>query len=173
MSLEDSVALGPCRGRPQTPSSRPPWSSPLPSLRVPARSLNALTTSDTTPARISHCLPPRDLIPRFPQPRALQVCAPHRFYVSCRGSDRECPANRSSMTQLFRDMRLYGNSECRRLSPSRGLVKPDRLLPVILLLLSATVLGITAYWASIFLPNIRREHLPVSCLCLSVSPFDS
>ncbi|KAI0774310.1 hypothetical protein C8Q74DRAFT_1269417 [Fomes fomentarius] len=42
------------------------------------------------------------------------------------------------MTQLFRDMRLYGN--------------------IILLLLTATVLGITAYWASIFLPDVRHDY---------------
>ncbi|KAI1786516.1 hypothetical protein LXA43DRAFT_1033492 [Ganoderma leucocontextum] len=42
------------------------------------------------------------------------------------------------MTQLFRDMRLFGN--------------------IILLLLSATVLGIAAYWASIFLPDIRHDY---------------
>ncbi|KAI0335501.1 hypothetical protein GY45DRAFT_804825 [Cubamyces sp. BRFM 1775] len=54
------------------------------------------------------------------------------------------------MTQLFRAMRLYGN--------------------IVLLLLSATVLGITAYWASIFLPNIRHDYsiftLIVPCLTI-------
>lgn len=46
--------------------------------------------------------------------------------------------------------------------PLHGLrlsVRVHVLIPsaVVLLLLSATVLGITAYWGSIFLPNIHRE----------------
>ncbi|KAI0660948.1 hypothetical protein C8Q70DRAFT_1044233 [Cubamyces menziesii] len=54
------------------------------------------------------------------------------------------------MTQLFRAMRLYGN--------------------IVLLLLSATVLGITAYWASIFLPNIRHDYSIFSLIvpCLTI-----
>lgn len=70
------------------------------------------------------------------------------------------------MTQLFRDMRLYGNSECfstRRccgapVLASRVLIvyRLHNSFPVVVLLLTATVLGITAYWASIFLPDIRR-----------------
>ncbi|KAI0832458.1 hypothetical protein BC628DRAFT_1406926 [Trametes gibbosa] len=42
------------------------------------------------------------------------------------------------MTQLFRAMRLYGH--------------------ITILLLTATVLGIAAYWASIFLPNIHHDY---------------
>lgn len=61
------------------------------------------------------------------------------------------------MTQLFRAMRLYGHGEHQSssqdiYSATRGLITPL----VALLLLTATVLGIAAYWASIFLPNIRR-----------------
>ncbi|KAI0638220.1 hypothetical protein C8Q77DRAFT_1215088 [Trametes polyzona] len=53
------------------------------------------------------------------------------------------------MTQLFRAMRLYGN--------------------ITLLLLTATVLGITAYWASIFLPNIRHDYSIFSLIIPSLT----
>ncbi|KAI0650725.1 hypothetical protein C8Q79DRAFT_1006963 [Trametes meyenii] len=53
------------------------------------------------------------------------------------------------MTQLFRAMRLYGN--------------------IVLLLLSATVLGIAAYWASIFLPNIRHDYSIFSLIIPSLT----
>ncbi|KAI0776084.1 hypothetical protein BD413DRAFT_649335 [Trametes elegans] len=53
------------------------------------------------------------------------------------------------MTQLFRAMRLYGN--------------------IALLLLAATVLGIAAYWASIFLPNIRHDYSIFSLIVPSLT----
>ncbi|KAI9000976.1 hypothetical protein BD414DRAFT_511587 [Trametes punicea] len=53
------------------------------------------------------------------------------------------------MTQLFRAMRLYGN--------------------IVLLLLAATVLGITAYFASIFLPNIRHDFSIFSLIVPSLT----
>ncbi|OCH94068.1 hypothetical protein OBBRIDRAFT_748297 [Obba rivulosa] len=53
------------------------------------------------------------------------------------------------MTQLFKDMRLYGY--------------------VIVLLLSATVLGISAYLASIFLPNIQHDFSLFSLIVPSLT----
>lgn len=70
------------------------------------------------------------------------------------------------MTQLFRAMRLYGHGKHQ--SSSQGIYSATRRLiipPVALLLLTATVLGIAAYWASIFLPNIRRAY----CCNLTIS----
>ena len=60
-------------------------------------------------------------------------------------------------------------------SPSRLGIDYD-LHQVTLLLLSATVLGITAYFGSIFLPNHQRRHrspIPsLRCANLLVAPDD-
>jgi len=53
------------------------------------------------------------------------------------------------MTQLFKDMRLYGY--------------------IIVLLLSTTVLGISAYLASIFLPNIQHDFSIFSLIVPSLT----
>ena len=74
------------------------------------------------------------------------------------------------MTQLFKDMRAYGYGEEYR---HKGEISKLNSSLVVVLVLAATVLGIAAYLASIFLPDIQRNYrifLSYICAALNTIP---